>query len=171
MILFGEESLRKSTHEFVVHYHHERNHQGLGNRLVIREESRADSTGAIQRRQRLGGFFLSKLWAKAAQARLIWASASCQATPSRRRVITPKFVPEPSPSRLGWSGVYTSAFKGVVAPCCSTPTTVYGSPLSRIARPRTFGSEPKTLRQRLSLSMAALGPWGRSSSVEKLRPR
>ena len=37
MILFGEESLRKATHEFVVHYHHERNHQGLGDRLVIRE--------------------------------------------------------------------------------------------------------------------------------------
>jgi hypothetical protein len=55
MILFGEESLQKATHDFVVHYHHVRNHQGLGNRLVIREESRADSTGAIQRRQRLGG--------------------------------------------------------------------------------------------------------------------
>jgi putative transposase len=55
MILFGEGSLRKAIHEFVVHYHHERNHQGLGNRLIMREESCTDSTGAIQRRQRLGG--------------------------------------------------------------------------------------------------------------------
>jgi putative transposase len=55
MILFGEASLRKSIHEFVVHYHHERNHQGLGNRLIMEEESSAGSSGAIQRRQRLGG--------------------------------------------------------------------------------------------------------------------
>jgi hypothetical protein len=40
MILFGEGSLRKAIREFVVHYHHdERNHQGLGNRLIIEEES------------------------------------------------------------------------------------------------------------------------------------
>ena len=54
MILFGEGSLRKAVHEFVVHYHCERNHQGLGNRL-IEEEPYANSMGAIQCRQRLGG--------------------------------------------------------------------------------------------------------------------
>ena len=55
MILFGEGSLRKAIHEFIEHYHHERNHQGLGNRLIVEEEPRADKTGAIQCRQRLGG--------------------------------------------------------------------------------------------------------------------
>jgi len=35
MILFGEDSLRTALHEFVTHYHVERNHQGLGNRLII----------------------------------------------------------------------------------------------------------------------------------------
>ena len=55
MILFGEGSLRKAIHEFSQHYHHERNHQGLGNRLILREESCVGSTGEIQRRQRLGG--------------------------------------------------------------------------------------------------------------------
>ena len=55
MILFGEGSLRKAVHEFVVHYHCERNHQGLGNRLIIEEEPYANSMGAIQCRQRLGG--------------------------------------------------------------------------------------------------------------------
>ncbi len=35
LILFGEGSLRKALHEFVEHYHRERNHQGLGNRLRI----------------------------------------------------------------------------------------------------------------------------------------
>jgi transposase InsO family protein len=54
-ILFGEGSLRKALREFVAHYHHERNHQGLGNRLIVEEEPRADKTGAIQCRQRLGG--------------------------------------------------------------------------------------------------------------------
>jgi len=55
MILFGEGSLRKAVHEFVVHYHCERNHQGLGNRLIIEEELYARRMGAIQCRQRLGG--------------------------------------------------------------------------------------------------------------------
>jgi transposase InsO family protein len=55
MILFGEGSLRKAIHEFIEHYHHERNHQGLGNRLIIEEEPRADKTGAIRCRRRLGG--------------------------------------------------------------------------------------------------------------------
>jgi putative transposase len=35
MIWFGEEALGKGIQEFVLHYHHERNHQGLGNRLIL----------------------------------------------------------------------------------------------------------------------------------------
>jgi putative transposase len=55
IILFGEGSLRKAIHEFIQHYRYERNHQGLGNPLIMREESCVGSTGEIQRRQRLGG--------------------------------------------------------------------------------------------------------------------
>ena len=55
MILFGEGSLRKAIHEFVAHYHGERNHQGLGNRLIIRDECHAGNSGAIRRHERLGG--------------------------------------------------------------------------------------------------------------------
>jgi transposase InsO family protein len=55
VILFGEGSLRKAIHEFVMHYHHERNHQGLGNRPIMKAEPCANSTGAIKCRQRLGG--------------------------------------------------------------------------------------------------------------------
>src|SRR5499427_358307 len=29
MILFGEDSLRRAVHQFLIHYHEERNHQGL----------------------------------------------------------------------------------------------------------------------------------------------
>ena len=55
MILFGEGSVRKAIHEFVLHYHHERNHQGLGNRLILPEQLVADRAAPIQRRSRLGG--------------------------------------------------------------------------------------------------------------------
>src|SRR5215831_4178870 len=55
IILFGEGSLRKAIQEFVEHYHRERNHQGLGNRLIVQEEPHGRSGGAIQCRQRLGG--------------------------------------------------------------------------------------------------------------------
>jgi putative transposase len=55
MILFGEGSLRRAIHDFVMHYHHERNHQGLDNQLIMKEESHASRTGAVQRRQRRGG--------------------------------------------------------------------------------------------------------------------
>ena len=55
IILFGEGSLRKAIQELVEHYHRERNHQGLGNRLIAQEEPQGRSDGAIQCRQRLGG--------------------------------------------------------------------------------------------------------------------
>jgi transposase InsO family protein len=55
MILFGEGSLQKAIREFMAHYHGERNHQGLGNRLIIPDKSPAGNGGAIRRRGRLGG--------------------------------------------------------------------------------------------------------------------
>ena len=55
MIFFGEESLRRAIQDFVAHYHHERNHQGLRNRLITPEASHLGSAGGIQRRPRLGG--------------------------------------------------------------------------------------------------------------------
>jgi putative transposase len=54
MILFGEDALRKCIQEFIAHYHLERNHQGLSNRLIISPPEPA-MTGAIQERHRLGG--------------------------------------------------------------------------------------------------------------------
>jgi putative transposase len=57
MIFFGEDSLRGTIHEFVVHYHQERNHQGLENQLIIPMETTADTALAIEWRQRLGGLF------------------------------------------------------------------------------------------------------------------
>jgi xanthine dehydrogenase YagR molybdenum-binding subunit len=47
--------LRKGIHEFVLHYHGERNHQGLGNRLIMPAKSTTCDHGPILRRERLGG--------------------------------------------------------------------------------------------------------------------
>ena len=55
LILFGEGSLRKAIHEFIEHYHRERNHQGLANRLIMEDALRFAGRGHVQRRQRLGG--------------------------------------------------------------------------------------------------------------------
>jgi transposase InsO family protein len=59
LILFGEGSLRKAIREFVAHYHLERNHQGLGNRLITPQAIPTDSNRTIQRRQRLGSGMLN----------------------------------------------------------------------------------------------------------------
>ena len=37
MIFFGERSLRLALSEVIEHYHRERNHQGLGNRIILPE--------------------------------------------------------------------------------------------------------------------------------------
>jgi transposase InsO family protein len=55
LILFGESSLRTAIQNFVAHYHSERNHQGLGNRLIVPNHAHLGSADAIQCRQRLGG--------------------------------------------------------------------------------------------------------------------
>ena len=55
MILFGDGSLRQAISELVAHDHLERNHQGLGNQLIIALQAEVHSQGAIRRRSRLGG--------------------------------------------------------------------------------------------------------------------
>ncbi|MGD1095813.1 MAG: integrase core domain-containing protein [Bryobacteraceae bacterium] len=55
MILLGEASLRTAIHNFVAHYHTERNHQGLANQLIIPGPPPIGNAKVVQRRQRLGG--------------------------------------------------------------------------------------------------------------------
>ena len=45
MILFGEDSHRNAIRHFVAHYHLERNHQGLENRLIMRAETAVAKSG------------------------------------------------------------------------------------------------------------------------------
>src|SRR3989441_5866250 len=55
MIFFGEDSLRLAVYHFILHYHLERNHQGLGNRLIVPIGAIGEKMGSVQRRERLGG--------------------------------------------------------------------------------------------------------------------
>jgi len=55
MVLFGEESLRRAVRDFLAHYHAERNHPSLDNRLIEPDEEVGRTTGEIACRERLGG--------------------------------------------------------------------------------------------------------------------
>ena len=55
MILFGERSLRKATREYAAHYHRERNHQGIDNRLIEPGDHAESASNSVQCHQRLGG--------------------------------------------------------------------------------------------------------------------
>jgi hypothetical protein len=55
MIFFGQVSLRRAIGEYMAHYHEERNHQGLENKLIRGIATLAANEEAIHRRSRLGG--------------------------------------------------------------------------------------------------------------------
>jgi transposase InsO family protein len=56
MIFFGHTSLRYAITQYLAHYHHERNHQGLDNRLLGPSGVVCKSWAApVKRRKRLGG--------------------------------------------------------------------------------------------------------------------
>lgn len=52
---FGEEMLRHAIQNFVECYHIERNHQGLGNRLIEPHEDVGSAAGDVVCDERLGG--------------------------------------------------------------------------------------------------------------------
>jgi putative transposase len=55
MLLMGEASLRSALHQYLSHYHAERNHQGLDNQLIEPDVGVGCRTGQVVRRERLGG--------------------------------------------------------------------------------------------------------------------
>ncbi len=55
MIFFGGKHLRCVVNEYVAHYHAERNHQGIGNRLIEGMAEGAENTGPVVSRTRVGG--------------------------------------------------------------------------------------------------------------------
>jgi len=55
MVFFGQRSLERAVTNFVQHYHGERNHQGLGNKLIDSNQDVGAVAGKIECRERLGG--------------------------------------------------------------------------------------------------------------------
>jgi putative transposase len=55
MIFFGEKTVRKAVDGFLEHYHAERNHQGLENRLIVPDVQVEPWSGDVRCRERLGG--------------------------------------------------------------------------------------------------------------------
>jgi putative transposase len=55
MIFFGEDMLRSTIKEFLMHYHEERNHQGLNNQLLTTTSPNVDCVGTVRKRERVGG--------------------------------------------------------------------------------------------------------------------
>jgi len=55
ILLLGERHLRRAIGEYLAPYHGERNHQGLGNVLLMGAPEPANQNGRVRRRERLGG--------------------------------------------------------------------------------------------------------------------
>ena len=55
MIFFGEKSLRRAVNTYLLHYHSQRNHQGLDNKLIDPGEDVGQSQGEVRCDEHLGG--------------------------------------------------------------------------------------------------------------------
>ena len=55
IIPLGEQHLRLAVKEYTEHYHGERNHQGLDNRLIEEQQGVVDMNSAVARHERPGG--------------------------------------------------------------------------------------------------------------------
>jgi transposase InsO family protein len=55
MSVIGEAPLRAVIQFYLVHYHHERNHQGLAYHIIAPEPAIESDNGQVRRRDRLGG--------------------------------------------------------------------------------------------------------------------
>jgi|SRR5215471_13914143 len=55
MVVVGQGAMDYVIRQYLSHYHTERNHQGLDNQLIVREQARSDQKGPVGRRARLGG--------------------------------------------------------------------------------------------------------------------
>jgi transposase InsO family protein len=53
LILFGEASLRRAVSQYLIHYHEERHHQSMGNKILFPRQERG--SGPVRCKERLGG--------------------------------------------------------------------------------------------------------------------
>ena len=64
LILFDERSLRRALHDYLIHYHVERNHQGKDNILLFLTAEKAKNCvdGSVGCKERLGGMLKFYHW-------------------------------------------------------------------------------------------------------------
>jgi len=55
IIPLGERHLRHAVREYTEHYHVERNHQGIDNKLIDDQRGAVNLNGGVERCERLGG--------------------------------------------------------------------------------------------------------------------
>jgi transposase InsO family protein len=55
MMPTGQGMLRRALREYLEHYHRQRNHQGIGNVMLMPLATETPHQGAVTRRQRRGG--------------------------------------------------------------------------------------------------------------------
>ncbi len=55
LILFGQGMLRSAVRQYLLHYHAERNHQGIGNTIIAPDAELGQAGGEAACRKRLGG--------------------------------------------------------------------------------------------------------------------
>lgn len=59
LIFFGDSQLRNAVSQYLLHYHHERNHQGIGHRIIeptaLDNDDAEPMVGKVECRRRLGG--------------------------------------------------------------------------------------------------------------------
>ena len=55
LIFFGEKMLRNAVREYLLHYHEERNHQGVSNKIILPGDEVGQGVGKIECQERLGG--------------------------------------------------------------------------------------------------------------------
>ncbi len=59
LILFGEKATRNAVRQYLAHYHADRNHQGLSNKLITPLKHPPDVGAEIETTARLGGLLRS----------------------------------------------------------------------------------------------------------------
>ena len=59
LVLFGQQPLRNAVREYLLHYHHERPHQGLGNQRITPSAAPSEIDAPMETTERLGGLLRS----------------------------------------------------------------------------------------------------------------
>lgn len=75
LVLFGKRSLRNAVREYLLHYHHERPHQGIGNQLITPRAEPIEADPPVETTERLGGLLRS--YKRATQVRPLPVPQCC----------------------------------------------------------------------------------------------